>query len=166
MITQEIKQRLPHRWPFLFVDRVTKIAGQTIEGYKNVSTSDIVFLGHFPEVSILPGVVIVESLAQLSGILLSERAATAADAATAGAADTTTADTTTTTADSKIGFLTSIRNFKFIKTVVPGDQLFLKSLLKGSSGECYLFAVSAYVDKKEVANGEIQLFLQNREMVV
>ena len=144
MTNQEIMQRLPHRWPFLFVDRVTKISDKAIEGYKNVSASDIVFLGHFPEVSILPGVIIVEALAQLSGILLSNQ----------------NSGSEVSEAETKIGFLTSIRSFKFIKTVEPGDQLFLKSLLKGGSGDCFIFAVSAYVDKCQVAVGEIQLFLQ------
>jgi 3-hydroxyacyl-[acyl-carrier-protein] dehydratase len=150
MTNQDIKQKLPHRWPFLFVDRVTKINEQSIEGYKNVSASDIVFLGHFPEVSILPGVIIVEALAQLSGLLLNNQ----------------NSKTKISEAEMKIGFLTSIRNFKFIKTVEPGDQLFLKSLLKGSNGDCFIFSVSAFVDKCEVAVGEIQLFLLKKAMVL
>ena len=150
MTNQEIKQKLPHRWPFLFVDRVTKIDSKVIEGYKNVSASDVIFLGHFPEISILPGIIIIEALAQLSGLLLSNQ-------------DT---DKGISEADKKIGFLTSIRNFKFIKTVEPGDQLFLKSILKGNNDDCFIFSVSAYVDKCEVAVGEIQLFLQKKEMVL
>jgi len=146
---QWIKDRLPHRWPFLHVDRVTKVTEKSIEGYKNVSASDSVFLGHFPEISILPGVIVVEALAQLSGIFLLVGEEEDGDADIA----------------SKIGLLTSIRNFKFIKTIEPGDQLLLKSILKGSNGDCYVFAVSAYVDKREVAVGELQLFLQKREAV-
>ncbi|MCL2286748.1 MAG: 3-hydroxyacyl-ACP dehydratase FabZ [Firmicutes bacterium] len=150
---QWIKDRLPHRWPFLHVDRVTKITGKSIEGYKNVSASDSVFLGHFQEVSVLPGVIVVEALAQLSGLFLlanEEEAATDDDVDIAA----------------KIGLLTSIRNFKFIKIIEPGDQLLLKSILKGSNGDCYVFAVSAYVDNREVAVGELQLFLQKREAVI
>lgn len=147
---QWIKDRLPHRWPFLHVDRVTKVTEKTIEGYKNVSASDSVFLGHFPEVSILPGVIVVEALAQLSGIFLLVGEEEDGDVDVAA----------------KIGLLTSIRNFKFIKTIEPGDQLLLKSILKGSNGDCYIFAVSAYVEQREVAVGELQLFLQKREVVV
>jgi len=147
---QWIKNRLPHRWPFLHVDRVTKVTDKSIEGYKNVSASDSAFLGHFPEISILPGVIVVEALAQLSGIFL-----------LVGEEEDGDADVT-----AKIGLLTSIRSFKFIKTIEPGDQLLLKSILKGSNGDCYVFAVSAFVDKREVAVGELQLFLQKREVVV
>ena len=148
---QWIKDRLPHRWPFLHVDRVTKVTEKSIEGYKNVSASDSAFLGHFPEISILPGVIVVEALAQLSGIFLlvgeEEKGGGEGELA------------------SKIGLLTSIRSFKFIRVIEPGDQLLLKSILKGSNGDCYIFAVSAYVDKQEVAVGELQLFLQKREAV-
>jgi len=150
MTHQWIKNRLPHRWPFLHVDRVTKVTDKSIEGYKNISAADSAFLGHFPEISILPGVIIVEALAQLSGIFL-----------LVGEEKDGDADLT-----SKIGLLTSIRSFKFIKTVEPGDQLLLKSILKGSNGDCYNFAVSAFVDKREVAVGELQLFLQEREAVM
>ncbi|MDR0288353.1 MAG: 3-hydroxyacyl-ACP dehydratase FabZ [Clostridiales bacterium] len=150
MTHQEIKQKLPHRWPFLFVDKITKIDTKSIEGYKNVSASDIVFVGHFPEVSIFPGVIIVEALAQLSGLFLSAQSK----------------DTKISEATAKIGFLTSIRNFKFVKTVEPGDQLFLKSILKGNNEDYFIFSVSAYVDKQEVAAGEIQLFLQQKELVL
>ena len=153
---QWIKDRLPHRWPFLHVDRVTKIAEKSIEGYKNVSASDSVFLGHFPAVSILPGVVVVEALAQLSGLFLIGSEEENIEDNEAGAADLAV----------KIGLLTSIRNFKFIHIIEPGDQLLLKSILKGSNGDCYIFAVSAYVDKREVAVGELQIFLQNREVVL
>jgi len=147
---QWIKDRLPHRWPFLHVDRVTKVTEKSIEGYKNVSASDSVFLGHFPEISILPGVIVVEALAQLSGIFL-----------LVGEEEEGDVDVT-----AKIGLLTSIRNFKFLQTIEPGDQLLLKSILRGGNGDCYIFAVSAYVEKREVAVGELQIFLQKREVVV
>ena len=157
---QWIKKRLPHRWPFLHVDRVTKITDKSVEGYKNVSASDSAFLGHFTEISIFPGVLVVEALAQLSGIYLiakeEKKMTELIEASDADGADMA----------SKIGLLTSIRNFKFIKIIEPGDQLLLKSILKGSNGDCYIFSVAAFVDKQEVAVGEVQLFLQNREAVL
>jgi len=149
MNTHEIKSKLRHRWPFLLVDRVTKISKQSIEGDKNVSSGDNAILGHFPEISIFPGVLIVEALAQLSGLLLI----------------ILSADTEGSEIDSKIGFLTCIRKFNFIKIVEPGDQLFLKAILKGNSGDCYVFSVSAYVDNAEVATGELQMFLQRKDLV-
>jgi len=155
MRSHEIMSKLPHRWPFLLVDRVTKISQGSIEGCKNVSSGDFAFLGHFPEISIFPGVLIVESLAQLSGLLLAHRQADNKQENFDDDCD----------ANSKIGFLTSIRKFNFIKTVEPGDQLFLKSILKGNSNDCYIFSVSAYVDKAEVASGELQLFLQRKDLV-
>jgi 3-hydroxyacyl-[acyl-carrier-protein] dehydratase len=178
MTHEEIKQSLPHRWPFLLVDRVTKINEKVIEGYKNVSASDIVFLGHFPELSVFPGVLIVESLAQLSGLLLSRQdisvdsdvagGAATNNKATDGAPIKSTAMGGAAAGDTerKRGFLTSIRSFKFIKVVRPGDQLFLKSVLKGSNADCFAFSVSAFVDKTEVATGEIQLFLQKEDTVL
>jgi 3-hydroxyacyl-[acyl-carrier-protein] dehydratase len=149
MNTQEIKLNLLHRWPFLLVDRVTKITKQSIEGYKNVSSGDIVFQGHFPEISIFPGALIVEALAQLCGLMISHQ----------------NADPETSGENQKIGLLTGIRKFNFLKVVAPGDQLFLKAVLKGSSGDCCIFSVSAYVDKVEVAAGELQLFQQRKDMV-
>jgi len=157
---QWIKDRLPHRWPFLHVDRVTKITDKTIEGYKNVSAADSAFLGHFPQVSILPGVIIVEALAQLSGLYLIGNMEQEMEKQGEGQERGGDADLY-----SKIGLLTSIRNFKFIQITEPGDQLLLKSILKGSNGDCYIFAVSAYVDKREVAVGELQIFLQEKEVV-
>jgi len=151
---QWIKNRLPHRWPFLHVDRVTKITNKSIEGYKNVSASDSAFLGHFSEISIFPGVLVIETLAQLSGIFLINQE------------EKEIPDEGEVNIASKIGLLTSIRSFKFIKVIEPGDQLLLKSILKGSNGDCYVFSVSAFVDKQEVATGEIQLFLQSREAVM
>lgn len=162
MNNNEIKQKLPHRWPFLLVDRVTKISKQGIEGFKNVSASDIIFLGHFPEVSILPGVLIIEALAQISGLFLSE---SMNDMKPENIKDGDVNEEALAW-EQKIGFLTSVRSFKFLKTVEPGDQLFLKSMLAGNSGDCFIFKVSAYVDSREVASGEIQLFLQKKEKVI
>ena len=151
MNAHEISKCIPHRWPFLLVDRVVKINEKLIEGYKNVSSADIVFIGHFPEVPIFPGVLIVEALAQLSGLFMVNSMKN--DASFEGEAD-------------QIGVLTAVRNFKFIEIVKPGDRLNLKSVLKSQNANCRNFTVFAYVDNKEVAAGEIQLFLQKKELVL
>ena len=64
----EIKQILPHRYPFLLVDRVTEITDNRIAGYKNVTVNEEFFNGHFPDFPVMPGVLIIEALAQISGI--------------------------------------------------------------------------------------------------
>lgn len=64
----EIKQILPHRYPFLLVDRVTEITDNKITGYKNVTVNEEFFNGHFPDFPVMPGVLIIEALAQISGI--------------------------------------------------------------------------------------------------
>jgi len=151
---QWVRDRLPHRWPFLLVDKVTKITKNSIEGYKNVSASDVAFLGHFSEVSIMPGVFVVETLAQISGLLLISKQEETDQNQERGYVNT------------KVGLLTSIRGFKFLKIIEPGDRLSLKSILKGGNENCFIFAVSAYVDDHEVAVGEIQIFLQEREVVM
>ena len=68
-----IREYLPHRYPFLLVDRVTEITENSIVGYKNVTINEEFFQGHFPEYPIMPGVLIVEALAQVSGVLGEER---------------------------------------------------------------------------------------------
>ncbi len=64
-----IREYLPHRYPFLLVDRVTEITENSIVGYKNVTINEEFFQGHFPEYPIMPGVLIIEALAQVSGVL-------------------------------------------------------------------------------------------------
>jgi 3-hydroxyacyl-[acyl-carrier-protein] dehydratase len=70
MNVNEIMELLPHRYPFLLVDRVTEIElGERIAGYKNISINEEVFNGHFPGAPIFPGVMIIEAMAQVSGLL-------------------------------------------------------------------------------------------------
>jgi 3-hydroxyacyl-[acyl-carrier-protein] dehydratase len=95
----EIKKRIPHRYPFLLVDRVTKIGENTLEAYKNVSVNEEFFNGHFPDYPIMPGVLIVEGMAQALGLLVN------ADA------------------EPITPLFASIENAKFKKPVVPGDKL-------------------------------------------
>ena len=95
----EIKKRIPHRYPFLLVDRVTKIGETTLEAYKNVSINEEFFNGHFPEHPIMPGVLIVEGMAQALGLLVSPEDGT------------------------QIPYFASIESAKFKKPVVPGDRL-------------------------------------------
>lgn len=109
MDIQEIKKYLPHRYPFLFVDRVVDLQiGKEITCIKNVSANEQFFEGHFPEKPVMPGVLIVEALAQASGILGFK-----------------TLDKTP--ADGSIYLFAGVEKVRFKRQVVPGDQLTLIS---------------------------------------
>jgi beta-hydroxyacyl-ACP dehydratase FabZ len=99
---QEILAVLPHRYPFLMVDRIIEIHEDSIVGIKNVTVNEPQFTGHFPGFPVMPGVLIIEAMAQVSGILVGKMAPH-----TRG----------------RIMYLASIENAKFRKPVVPGDQL-------------------------------------------
>ncbi len=102
MDIQEIRDILPHRYPMLLVDRVLDITQDSIVGIKNVTVNEPFFTGHFPNYPVMPGVMIVEAMAQVSGILVAKLAPH-----TRG----------------KIMFLAAVEEAKFRKPVVPGDQL-------------------------------------------
>ena len=99
---QEISQLLPHRYPMLMVDRIVEISSDSIVGLKNVTVNEPHFTGHFPGFPVMPGVLIIEAMAQVAGILVGKLAPH-----TRG----------------KIMFLASVDEAKFRKPVVPGDQL-------------------------------------------
>ncbi|HEY3937349.1 MAG TPA: 3-hydroxyacyl-ACP dehydratase FabZ [Bryobacteraceae bacterium] len=99
---QEITQLLPHRYPMLMVDRIVEINDESIVGLKNVTANEPHFNGHFPGFPVMPGVLIIEAMAQVAGILVGKLAPH-----TRG----------------KIMFLASVEEAKFRKPVVPGDQL-------------------------------------------
>lgn len=109
---EEIKKILPHRYPFLFVDRVLEMDERNIVGIKNVTINEPFFQGHFPAKPVMPGVLMVEALAQLGGILMLSRPEN----------------------KGKLAYLASINQAKFRRIVVPGEQLLLKvELLKMKS---------------------------------
>jgi 3-hydroxyacyl-[acyl-carrier-protein] dehydratase len=99
---QEISQLLPHRYPMLMVDRIVEISADSIVGLKNVTVNEPHFTGHFPGFPVMPGVLIIEAMAQVAGILVGTLAPH-----TRG----------------KVMFLASVDEAKFRKPVVPGDQL-------------------------------------------
>ncbi len=99
---QEISQLLPHRYPMLMVDRIVEISADSIVGLKNVTVNEPHFTGHFPGFPVMPGVLIIEAMAQVAGILVGKLAPH-----TRG----------------KVMFLASVDEAKFRKPVVPGDQL-------------------------------------------
>lgn len=131
-----IQNMLPHRYPFLLVDRVVEFEPRTkIVGIKNVSVNEPFFQGHFPGRPVMPGVLVLEALAQAGGLLtqLSHQA----------------------DATGKLFYLVKIDNAKFSRMVVPGDQLELCVALKRTIRNMALYECVARVDGEQVACADI-----------
>lgn len=134
MTNIDIQKILPHRYPFLLVDKITDMEeGKWIKGIKNVTVNEPFFQGHFPGNPIMPGVLICEALAQVGAVLL------------LGMEEN----------KGKLGVFTGINNFKFRKQVVPGDTLELKAELVTYRHGMGKANVEATVDGKTAAKGEI-----------
>ena len=132
-----IKELLPHRYPFLLIDRVTDIEkGVWAEGYKNISISEPVFEGHFPEEPIYPGVLIIEGMAQLAGVL---------GFYTEGRRPH----------DGYIYLLCGTDKARFKKQVVPGDRLDMRAELVTYKRNILKFSCSASVAGQPVASAEL-----------
>lgn len=137
MDVREIKEYLPHRYPFLLVDRVLELVeGEHIVALKNVSANEDVFNGHFPEAPIFPGVMIIEALAQASGILgfktLNKKPA-----------------------DGSIYLFAGIDDVRFKRQVVPGDQLRLESRVISAKRGIWKFECKATVEGQLAASATI-----------
>lgn len=134
----EIRKLIPHRYPFLLVDRIIELEpGKKAVGIKNVSANEPHFQGHFPEVPIMPGVLIVEALAQLAGCMM-----------VYGMEDT-----------GKLGVFTGINEMKFRKQVVPGDTLRLEAETIIAKRGLVKAKVAAYAGDQMAAEGEISFML-------
>jgi 3-hydroxyacyl-[acyl-carrier-protein] dehydratase len=135
----EIKSYLPHRYPFLMVDRVLKYEeGKSIEAIKNVTANEEYFSGHFPLFSVMPGVLILEALAQTAGLLYFL--------------------TTKTKADDKTLFLfAGIDEARFKQAVVPGDQLHLHAEMVKNKLDIWVFNVKAMIDGKIACSATIKV---------
>ena len=134
---EDIIRRLPHRFPFLLVDRVQSIkAGESIVAIKNVTFNEAHFAGHFPTHPVMPGVLVVEALAQAGGILAWESA---------------NADEQSVT----ILYLVGLENVRFKHPVTPGDQLILKATLTRHKRGVWRFDCVAEVDGSLAAEAEI-----------
>jgi 3-hydroxyacyl-[acyl-carrier-protein] dehydratase len=128
MFIEEIRKFLPHRYPFLLVDRVVEcVPGESIIAIKNVSVNEPQFTGHFPNQAIMPGVLIIEALAQATGLLgfrtMSEEPS-----------------------DDILYMLVGVDDVRFKRQVVPGDQLTLKAKIERRSKVIWKFSCEASVD--------------------
>ena len=128
MYIEEIRKFLPHRYPFLLVDRVLEcVPGESIVAIKNITINEPQFTGHFPDQAIMPGVLIIEALAQATGLLgfrtISEEPS-----------------------DDLLYMLVGVDNVRFKRQVVPGDQLVLKAKIERRSRIIWKFTCEASVD--------------------
>ena len=142
MDVREIIGNLPHRYPFLLIDRVLEIdPGKRVVALKNVTYNEPFFPGHFPADPIMPGVLIVEAMAQAGAVLLLHDMADR---------------------DGKLVFFTGIDKARFRRTVVPGDQLRLTvEVLKFRSTTCKLRGI-AEVDGRKAAEADLMSALVDR----
>jgi beta-hydroxyacyl-ACP dehydratase FabZ len=137
----EIRQILPHRYPFLLVDRILELEPERIVGIKNVTANEPFFPGHFPDFPVMPGVLIVEAMAQTAGVLVLK---------------------SIPDRESKLVFLVSIERAKFRKPVVPGDQLRIEMSVIRRKGSVAKMAGRATVDGVLVAEAEVMCKLQDK----
>jgi 3-hydroxyacyl-[acyl-carrier-protein] dehydratase len=138
----QIMRLIPHRPPFLLLDRVIELDPPArAVGLKNVTIGEPWMAGHFPQRAIMPGVLVTESLAQLAGVLIAAEAA--ADPQAVAAADTT------------IGVLAEVKQFRFRRVIVPGDQMRLEVELKRKIGGVREFACQASVAAQRAAHGAL-----------
>jgi UDP-3-O-[3-hydroxymyristoyl] N-acetylglucosamine deacetylase / 3-hydroxyacyl-[acyl-carrier-protein] dehydratase len=139
---EDILQVLPHRYPFLLVDRILEIEeGKRIVGLKNVTINEPFFQGHFPGHPIMPGVLIIEAMAQVGGMLLMR-----------------TIDDPTT----KVVYFMSLDNVKFRRPVKPGDQLRLELEVIQMRGTMSKMKGTAYVDGQVVTEAEMAAMVRDR----
>ena len=133
----EIIKRLPHRYPFLLVDRVVELEkGQRIKALKNVTINEPFFPGHFPSRPVMPGVLMLEALAQAAAVLSFETLGTLPD-------------------DKTLYLFAGIDNARFKRPVEPGDQLVMDVTVLRNKGGIYKFAAQASVDGEMAVEAEL-----------
>ena len=135
MDVEAIRSIIPHRYPFLLVDRVTEIVEpDIIKGYKNISVNEPFFTGHFPQKAVFPGVLILEAMAQLGAIFILR----------------------TYPEDKRMAYFAGIDNARFKRHVVPGDRLDLELHLLRNRGSFAVMEGKAFVDGQLVAEATLK----------
>ncbi|PKR59570.1 3-hydroxyacyl-ACP dehydratase FabZ [Thalassospira lohafexi] len=139
---QRIMEMIPHRYPFLLIDKVIDIApGESATGIKNVTMNEPQFTGHFPQQPIMPGVLIIESMAQTAAILVVQ---------TLGEG-----------AEGKLVYFMSIDSARFRKPVTPGDVMHIQVVKKQSRGPVWKFESQVKVDGQVVAEATIAAMIRD-----
>ncbi|HUH41801.1 MAG TPA: 3-hydroxyacyl-ACP dehydratase FabZ [Sulfurimonas sp.] len=143
----EIQKIIPHRYPFLLLDRVTEIKeNESLIGYKNVTIGDNVFQGHFPGHPIYPGVMILEGMAQAGGIL----------------AFKSMGSMTEEEAANKVVYFMSIDRAKFRAPVKPGDRLEYRISVIKNKGQIWVLDGKAFVDDVLVSEAELKAMIVDK----
>jgi 3-hydroxyacyl-[acyl-carrier-protein] dehydratase len=137
----EIRDILPHRYPFLLVDRILELEPERIVGIKNVTVNEPFFVGHFPDFPVMPGVLIVETMAQVAGVLVLSQIPDRKN---------------------KLVLLASVEQAKFRRPVRPGDQLRIEMKLTRRKATIAKMHGTATVDGLVVAEAEMMCKLADR----
>ena len=133
-----IQRILPHRYPFLLIDRVLELeTGKYCKALKNITANESLFQGHFPQQAVFPGVLMVEAMAQTAGIVIHS--------------------SKKRVDEESLFFFAGINNAKFRAPVVPGDQLILETTLSNQRRNFWVFEGRASVGDKLVAQAEVRL---------
>lgn len=145
MDIHEILRRLPHRYPILLVDRVVElIKGERIRAIKNVSINEPFFLGHFPHRPVMPGVLVLEALAQAATLLAIESVGITLD-------------------EKSVVYFAGIDGARFKRPVEPGDQLVLEVTLGRAKAGIYKFNARALVGEQVAAEAELMCTMRRIE---
>lgn len=139
----QIYKILPHRFPFLLIDKVLELDSKRIIAIKNVTVNEPFFTGHFPGNPVFPGVLLVEACAQASGILLNSL--------------------NSKSEEKQLGFLCRVSNFSFKRIVKPGDVLLIESEFLASKLSVYKFKTKATVNSEIAGLGEIEIIVKKRQ---
>lgn len=139
---QAIRNILPHRYPMLLVDSILELEEERIVGIKNVTVNEPFFMGHFPDFPVMPGVLIVEAMAQVAGVLVLSKIPDR---------------------HSKLVLLASVEQAKFRRPVVPGDQLRIEMKVTRRKATVAKMYGQAQVDGVVVAEAEVMCKLADRE---
>jgi len=139
----EILKLIPHRYPLLLVDRVVELKlGEEITAIKNVTFNEPHFTGHFPDQPIMPGVLIVEAMAQVSALLV--------------------AKTINAKEGEKTVYFMGVENAKFRRPVEPGDTLYITAKIEQQRGDAWKFSAEAKVEDKVVAQSSFSAMVRDK----
>ena len=138
----DIRGILPHRYPFLLVDRIVELEADRIVGIKNITNNEPQFTGHFPDFPVMPGVLIVEAMAQTAGVLVLK---------------------SIPDREKKLVLLVAVENARFRRPVVPGDTLRMEMRVIKRKASVAKFAGTATVDGQLVAEVEVMCKLADKE---
>jgi len=139
---QRIMQMIPHRYPFLMIDRVVEVtAGESATGIKNVSINEFYFQGHFPQRPVMPGVLLIEAMAQTAAVLVVR--------------------TLGPDAEGKLVYFMSVDNARFRRPVVPGDTIAVHVRRQHNRGNVWKFEGQAMVDGKVAAEATFAAMIRD-----